>query len=206
MAIGKRKSSGNFLPVLKYDAKIGQLYLQDRVYENGRWETEQRDITKEFRAAFDLENLQKGWIRFPKGAAPETSMARIGEEYGDPPSGDFKEGLHILVKMDEACGGDARELLSTAVSLWYGIDALHDDYLAGRDKHPGCIPVCDLDHTTETKTEKGSSFTPTFKIVGWIPRPPDLPLTETARPIPKLRVKGSARADMDEELPEQFRN
>jgi hypothetical protein len=115
MAIGKRRSGGSFLPALKYDARVGTLYVQDRVYENGRWESEQRDVTKTFRAAFDMENLQTGWIKFPKGAAPELRLVQIGKDYGEPPDDDFKEGLRVLVKMDESLGGDVRELMSTAV-------------------------------------------------------------------------------------------
>jgi hypothetical protein len=133
-------------------------------------------------------------------------LVRIGQDPGDPPTDDFKEGLRVLVKMDESLGGAARELMSTAVSLWFGLDAAHDDYLRDRDKHLGCIPVYDLDHVTETKTASGSSFTPTFKIVGWIPRPPDLPATEPARPAPKAKAAKAAHADQDEEIPEQFRN
>jgi hypothetical protein len=198
MAIGKRKSGGDYLPMLKYDARVGQLYFQDRVYTNGSWASEQRDVTKGFRAAFDLENLQRGWIRFPKGAAPETKLVRIGQDQGDPPSDDFKEGIRLLVKMDTSLGGDVRELMSTAAALWFGLDALHDDYLAGAGAHPGALPVVDLDHVTETKTTSWASFTPTFKIVGWLPRPPDLPATEAARAAPKPKAAGD---DMDKVLP-----
>jgi hypothetical protein len=207
MAIGKRKTSGDFLPMLKYDARVGKLYFQDRVYENGRWENEQRDVTDKFRAAFDIENLQRGWIKFPKGAAPETRLAQIGKDYGEPPDDDFKEGIRILVKMDASLGGNVRELMSTAVALWNAMDALHDAYLAGTRQHLGALPVVDLDRVTETKTLGGASVAPIFKIVGWIPRPPDLPLTEMAKPAPKQKLKArpkpttSLRDDLIDEIP-----
>jgi hypothetical protein len=70
MGLGKRKDSGTFLPLCKYDARAGRFYLQDRVQAaNGEWETTQRDVTDTFRAVFDLRNMQTGWLRFPKGAA-----------------------------------------------------------------------------------------------------------------------------------------
>jgi hypothetical protein len=190
MAIGKRRSGGSFLPALKYDARVGTLYVQDRVYENGRWESEQRDVTKTFRAAFDMENLQTGWIKFPKGAAPELRLVLIGKDYGEPPDDDFKEGLRVLVKMDESLGGDVRELMSTAVALWNAFDALHDAFLADTAKHHGALPVVDLDHTVETKTANGTSFTPIFKIVGWIPRPLDLPI----EPVKAVKPRQKAAA------------
>jgi hypothetical protein len=198
MSIGKRKSGGNFLPALKYDARVGMLYLQDRVFENGHWESEQRNVTKEFRAAFDMQNLQRGWIKFPKGAAPLMHLVPIGQEPGDAPDDDYKEGLRVLVKMDASLSGDVRELMSTAVALWNALDALHDGYLADADKHPGALPVVDLDHTVETKTANGTSFTPVFKIVGWIPRPLDLPI-ETAKAA-RPKQKAAAR-DFDDPIP-----
>jgi hypothetical protein len=202
MAIGKRKSGGNYLPMLKYDARVGTLFLQDRVYENGQWETEARDVTDKFRAAFDVGNLQRGWIKFPKGAAPETKLAKIGEDYGDPPDDKFQEGIRVLVKMDASLGGDVRELMSTAAALWNAMDALHDAYLAGAADHPGALPVVDLADRVETKTTAGTSVTPVFKVVGWIPRPPDLSVAETTRPAPKAKANGPAGDDMmDKVLP-----
>jgi hypothetical protein len=198
MAIGKRKSGGDYLPMLKYDARVGTLYLQDRVYENGKWETEQRDVTDKFRAAFDVGNLRRGWINFPKGAAPETHLVQIGEDYGDPPDDRFKEGIRVLVKMDASLGGDVRELMSTAAALWNAMDALHDAYLADTAKHPDALPVVDLADRVETKTTAGTSVTPVFKIVGWIPRPPNMP-AEIARPAPKQKQK--AGNDFDDPLP-----
>jgi hypothetical protein len=203
MAIGKRKSTGNFLPVLKWDAKAGTFYLQDRVYAGGCWETEQRDVTPEFRAAIDVANLQLGWIKFPKASAPQTQLKPFGQDYGDPPDADYREGLRVLVKMDQSLGGDVRELLSTAAALWNAMDKLHDAYLAGVTEHPGALPVCDLASVTETKNASGSAFEPVFKIVGWLPRPPDLPLVETARPAapPKPKAGKAAGADMDDAIP-----
>jgi hypothetical protein len=205
MALGKRKSGGNFLPALKYDARVGTLYLQDRVFEGGRWESEQRDVTDKFRATFDLETAQRGWINFPKGAAPQTVLVPLGQDPGDPPTSEYKEGLRVLVKMDASLGGDVRELMSTAVALWNALDDLHDAYLAGSADHPDALPVVDLDTVVETRTMNGTSFTPVFKIVGWTPRPPDLPKTVVAKPAPTAATaRPKARpvsTDMDDTIP-----
>jgi hypothetical protein len=93
MALGKRRDSGNYLPIAKYDARVGTFYLQDRVFAGGAWQTEQRDVTQGFKAVFDLANLQRGYIRFPKGAAPETLLVPAGKDPGDPPSDEHKEGV-----------------------------------------------------------------------------------------------------------------
>ena len=154
MSLGKRKSGNDFLPALKYDARVGQMILQDRVFVDGQWAPEQRVVTDNFRAVFDLENLQRGWIEFPKGGAPKTVLVPAGVDPGDPPSDEHKEGLRIVVKMDDVLGGDVRELMSTAVTLWNAVDDLHDKYLAGVDDHPGELPVVTLTGTRERKTQR----------------------------------------------------
>lgn len=123
--------------------------------------------------AFDLEQLQRGWIRFPKGAAPEATLVPAGEDPGDPPSDDHKEGVRILLKMADHLGGDVRELMSTARGLWNAVDTLHDQYLAAA-RHPGELPVVTLDSVREKKTAAGTTFVPIFKIADWIRRPDDL--------------------------------
>jgi hypothetical protein len=68
--LGQRKTSANFLPMYKYAARAGTLYTQDRVYRDREWQTEQHDATED-EVIFDLANVQVGWMKFPKGAAPE---------------------------------------------------------------------------------------------------------------------------------------
>jgi hypothetical protein len=211
MALGKRKSAGEFLPALKFDARIGKLYLHDRICTNGNWESQQTNIEPDkFRAVFDLQNLQIGWINFVKGAAPELALVPAGEDPGEPPSDKHKEGVRVVVKMDASLGGDVRELLSTAVSLWGAMDDLHDKYLAAIANHEGCLPAVDIVDVTEKKMAAGASYAPTFKISGWMPRPPELPAAgipvaqrvKTAAP-PKAATPTRPRVTdgLDDEIP-----
>ena len=174
MALGKRRDGGNFLPIIKFDARVGTFYLQDRVHTDGSWQTEQRDVTGEFQAVFDLGNLQRGWIRFPKGAKPDVTLVPADEDPGDPPSNDHKEGVRVILKMADDLGGDVRELMSTARGLWNAVDTLHDRYLAAIASHPGQLPVVTLDNVREVKTGAGTTFVPVFNIVDWVSRPPEL--------------------------------
>jgi hypothetical protein len=174
MALGKRRDGGNFLPIIKFDARVGTFYLQDRVNSDGTWQTNQRDVTDEFQAVFDLKNLQRGWIRFPKGARPDVALVPAGEDPGDPPSNDHKEGVRVILKMADSLGGDVRELMSTACGLWNAIDTLHDRYLAAVASHSGELPVVTLGTVREVKTGAGTTFVPAFNIVDWVPRPGEL--------------------------------
>ena len=201
MAIGKRKSIGEFMPVIKFDARVGRFYVQDRVQRGSEWETEQHDVTDGFSAILDLANLEVGWIRFPKGAAPETKLVPAGQDIGDPPSENHKEGLRVLVKLtDEEI---VRELLSSAVGLWIGIDELHDHYIAAAADHVGQLPVVELTDVHENKTSSGTSWTPIFKIMDWVQRPADMPEKAPPRSQPKKKTKSNSARDnsMDEEIP-----
>jgi|RhiMetdeSRZDD1v2_1073273.scaffolds.fasta_scaffold419329_3 hypothetical protein len=233
MALGKRRdggNGGNFLPIIKFDGNVGTFCLQDRVHSDGGWQTEQRDVTGEFQAIFDLENLQRGWIRFQSGAAPDVKLVRLGEDPGDPPSDGHKEGVRIVLKMADDLGGDVRELMSTARGLWNAVDTLHDRYLAAVASHPGELPVVTLDTVREVKTGAGTTFVPVFSIADWVPRAPELtgdplarskaqgelPLTAKAAPaVPPKPTAGTVRRarpapapqpvsvadDMDDEIP-----
>ena len=205
MALGKRKGS-DFMPILKFDARVGTFCLQDRVNRDGMWKNEQTDVTSQLRGIFDLETVERGWIHFPKGAAPELVMVPPGEDPGEQPSTDHKEGFRLVVKMAEELGGDVREFMSTALAAWNAIDALHTAYLKLVPEHPAQLPVVELFDVIEKKTASGSSFIPCFKIVDWVPRPADMPKAKRATgdngnvsrvAAPKL----SKATDLDDEIP-----
>lgn len=185
MAIGKRRhGSGNdFLAPAKWDARIGRFYLEDRVYTRGYgFEKEQRNIaTDKFRATFDLENLQVGWFAFAAGSPPDMRLFSVGRDIGDPPTDQHKQGLRLLLKPDESLGGGVRELISTAEAVWYSIDDLHEKYLGGVTAHAGCLPVVDIVEVREEKAKNSTAFAPVFQIVGWTPRPAELPIAPATR-------------------------
>jgi hypothetical protein len=179
MGLGKRKGQ-EFLPRLKYDARSGALYLEDRVNNRGTWESQQRDVTKDFRAIFDLETVEAGWMHFPKGAAPDLVLVPAGQDWGDAPTPDHKQGFRLLAKMPPELGGGVREFISTALATWNAIDALHTAYANQADKHPGQLPIVKLTEVVETRSANGASFTPIFEITDWAPRPVDMPTGQGA--------------------------
>ena len=71
------------MPVIKYDARVGRLYTQDRVFRDGSWQSEQCDVS-DGRGIFDLANLQTGFILSAKGKAPECVLGPIGSELSRP--------------------------------------------------------------------------------------------------------------------------
>jgi hypothetical protein len=198
MGFGKRRS-GDFLPLLKYDARAGSLFLEDRVQTPNGWEKQQTDIGSRFRAVFDLANAEIGWIKFAgRGSPPETILVPVGQDIGKPPSDDHKQGIRLLALMDKSLGGDIREFMSTAAGAWNGFSALHDAYLAELGGHPGQLPIAVVDEIVERQFANGSSFEPSFKIAGWVPRPDEF--GPEKGPSAK-RAQARQPRDMDDEIP-----
>jgi hypothetical protein len=192
MSLGRRKLDGESLGKLAWDFDIGKFVLEDRVFANGGWEPQQQNIeNNKFRAVFDLQTVEVGWIAYIKGEGLNAKLVRLGGDYGDQPTDRHNEGFRLPVKMDSSLGGAVREFISTFRSLWAALSRLHDDYLAGVGKHPDCLPAVDVADVVKEPTKKGSLLVPRYKISGWVPRPPDLP----AAGIPLVRRAKKASGD-----------
>ena len=199
---GGSGEGGDFLPIVKFDARAGRFFRVDR--EDGV--STPHDITRNFKAVFDFENLEVGWISFNAGSAPDFKMVPFGEDMGAKPSDNHKRGIRMAVKLGGECGGDCRELAGTSAAMMKGIDLLHDDYIAGLKANAGKLPVVVLEDTIPIESGSGSkkstNYQPVFEITGWVKRPGDLnnaPSRGTSKPAPVQASKappatGSTRA------------
>ena len=175
MALGfstEASAGGNFLPIVKFDCRAGRMFRRDR--ENG--ENTDIDVTKNFKAVFDLENIEVGWIDFDTGGAPSFALGPIGNEPAKP-NEKHKRGVRFVVKLAKECGGDVREMASTAKAFLRGLDELHDAYMEGILKNPTKLPVVVLADTVAVTTGEGSrkstNYSPKFEISAWVARPAD---------------------------------
>jgi hypothetical protein len=75
--------SGNITPIVKYDARAGRMQRVDR--EDGI--STPHDITNNFRAVFDLENVEYGWLAF-SASGPDFQARALGRS---PPGKAFRE-------------------------------------------------------------------------------------------------------------------
>ena len=164
----------NFLPIVKYDARAGRFFRVDR--EDGV--STPTDITRSFKAVFDFENLEVGWISFNAGSAPDFQMVSHGSGFPERPSENHKRGIRMVVKLSQECGGDCREMAGTAAAMMKGIDLLHNDYISGLKANPGKLPVVVLEDSVAIESgagaKKSTNYQPVFKISGWVKRPTDL--------------------------------
>jgi hypothetical protein len=182
MALGINTESGgggDFMPIVKYDARAGRVFRVDRELDaGGEWETKPIDITSNFSAVFDLENIETGWLLFAAGTAPDIRTVRIGEPVPARPTDQHKNGFRLTLRLSKECGGDVREFSSAAKSVIGAMDDLHNSYLAGKVANPGMLPLVKMTGTEpiSTKSPKGTTtnYAPVFEIVRWVKRPEDL--------------------------------
>lgn len=189
MALGFNMESGggDFAPILKYDARAGRMFRVDREIDSGgEWESKNVDITANFSAVFDLENIETGWLLFAAGTAPDIKVVRHGEPVPPRPSDQHKQGFRLTVKLAKECGGDVREFCASAKSVLFPIDELHTAYLAGAKANPGMLPVVKMTGTEaiSTKSPKGTTtnYAPVFEVVKWVKRPEGLDGKPKAEP------------------------
>jgi hypothetical protein len=167
---------GDFFPICQYDAKAGRVFRRDK--EQGQ-NAVKVDITRTFKAVLDLANVEIGWIDFPAGSAPDFVMAHINDPMPQKPaSGGHKQGIRVMLKLAKECGGDVREMASSAKAFMRGLDELHTAFQAGEKENPGKLPVVVMKDTTPITSgegaKKSTNYVPVFDIVGWAARPTDL--------------------------------
>lgn len=174
-------TGGDFLPIVKYDARSGRMFRMDRDNVGGEWVKTEVDITKTFKALMDLENSEVGWIEIANGAAPVFALAKIGEPIPAKPTPKARNGIRVVLKLAKECANDTpiREIAGNARSFMQGMEKLQEDYAAGVVENPGKLPVVILEDTVPVKSsgkdENGkpvssTNYAPVFKITGWAPR------------------------------------
>jgi len=165
---------GDFLPVVKYDARAGRMFRVDK----GADGSESIDITKAFKAVFDFENVEVGWIRFGAGVAPDFQLVPLGTQLPAKPSEEHRQGVRMVVRLSKECGGDVREIAGTSAAFLGGLEKLHDEYLKGLAANPGKLPAVVLADTRAVESgsgaKKSTNYAPVFEIKGWVARPADL--------------------------------
>jgi|TARA_R110000868_G_scaffold19473_4_gene83758 hypothetical protein len=175
-------SAGDIIPIVKFDARAGRFFRIDRTDGVNN----PVDITSSFKAVMDFENIEVGFIHFPAGSAPEFKVAPIGQPMPENPGGKFRQGIRMMLKLGKDCGGDVREIASTAKAVLGAFDNCHTEYMVGAKANAGKLPVVALETTvpivTQGRDEKGNAvkttnYAPVFKIVSWIDRPTDLVFT-----------------------------
>jgi len=169
-------AGGDFLPIVKFDARAGRFFRMDRVDTGNGFANEQVDITQGVKFIADFENVEVGWLNFTPGQAPDFRLVPIGYQLPDRPSPNHKNGLRFMLKLSKECGGEkpVREIAGTSKAFLSGVEAVYTRYLAEKAKNPGKLPVLTVEKITPVKTGSGAqsstNYHPQFAISGWAPR------------------------------------
>lgn len=183
MGLGLNYSSGgggDIIPFVKFDARAGRFFRRDRTQDSsGNYTSNDVDITNNFKAVVDMENIEVGYIKFNSASAPEFQLVKLGDPMPHKPGAEgFKQGARIMMKLHASCGGDVREASSNAAAFLKGVDELHTAYEAQKAANPGKLPIVTLQTTIPITSgsgqKKSTNYQPVFEIVGWAPRPVDL--------------------------------
>jgi hypothetical protein len=192
-------SGGDFLPILKYDARAGRFFRVDRVDTGQGFESDVVDVTNTIKMMVDFENIEVGWIDFQPGSAPSFVLVPMGKQLPPKPSDRHKNGLRFMVKLAKDCGGakPIREVAGTSKAFLSGIEQVYLEYMKQKDANPGKLPVLTLEKTVPIKTGSGekssTNYTPILKIIGWAARG-DLKFEGKAAGAPTPNATGNGAA------------
>lgn len=167
---------GTFLPIVKYDARNGEMKRRDRINDGSGWVTNEVDISKNFKAIIDLENIETGWIDFQTGGAPIFALCSPSQERPAKPTPTAKQGCRLVIKLAKECGGEQpiREMASNAKAFLEAINEIYNAYKAEASANSGKLPIVVMDGTEKKVSGSGAmkttNYKPKFKITGWAAR------------------------------------
>lgn len=195
-------ASGDFNTFIKYDARAGRWYTKP---DGGGELYEVTNMT----AVMDLENIRTGWFEFAEGQAPIKTLDPSLSEAAPKPGDKAKRGFEVMMFSEKNIGG-LREFSSTAGTVIDSMNAVYDEWEAGKAQNPGKVPVVKCQGVTAVKSSKSTNYSPALHIVSWVDRPAELPTFESApataapaaqaashAPPPAAKATVAADADAD---------
>ena len=191
MAFGMNTQTGNFLPIVKYDARAGRFFRVDK--DNGI--TEQVDITSpDLKFAIDFGSIEVGYVQFSAQGPVRHMVPYDGRSLPAQPQDKgvdgkllSRPGFYALVA-GQAIGG-IREWCSNAAILLNALDDLFNLYAEQPEAAAGKIPLISIVSTVPvnsgTGAQKSTNYKPVFKVVGWVDRLADMGERTVPPPAPK---------------------
>jgi hypothetical protein len=175
MALGlnvESKSSGDILPILKFNTQTGEFIRQDRFQDaSGAWTKSEEEVKLPLKFAADFENMEVGWLSFGSGH-PDFAMTRIGGEMPDRPSPEHKQAFRVRLTNKDL---GLRELSGSSKTLLRAMDSLHDEYVSQTAANPGkfaVVAVTELETVhQEVRGEPRRYKSPVWHIESWMDTP-----------------------------------
>jgi len=184
MALGfnleESTSTGEILPIVKFDSKAGDWRLQNRVQDTaGQWIKQESEMSIPIKFVMDMENLEVGWLGFVSGK-PDFNVVKVGQPIPDKPEKEdskgeaveFKRAFRVRVASKEI---GLREFSHSAKTVMRALDELHNVFEATKAQHPGQVPIIEItgNETVKISTQQGELRfkAPQWNISGWVDKP-----------------------------------
>ena len=169
---GDGGSTGDIIPIIKYDAKGGDLIAVNRHQaDDGQWVKDEVEISLPTNFVMDMENIEVGWLAFI-GGRPDFVMAKLGEPMPAKPSKEHKQAFRLRIGSTE-CG--LREFSHSAKTVLRPMNELHDKYVAEKEGHKGLMRVVKWAGVERVKVQgkEGELVfkAPIWEIESWVDRP-----------------------------------
>jgi hypothetical protein len=201
MALGfnlETRSGGDILPIVKWDAKAGDIIKQDRYQAaDGTWQKDEQELGLPLQVAMDLGNIEIGWLSFAAGA-PDFQMVKAGEPLPAQPSPDHKQAFRVRIASNDL---GLREFSHSAKTVLRAMDTLYNQYEAEAPANPGKAPVVTISGTDRVKVNSPNGEltfkAPVWSITSWIDRPAmmDGGATAPSQPAPAAVSQPPAAAE-----------
>ena len=159
---------GERLPILKFDARAGRLFIIDRIQAaDGNWNSQPTDITmSQPPFCVDFGTLEVGWAHFAPGGVPLWTVDYYGQPQKprpDSPGKDdknqaqqFKQAFRVKVA-GQGIGG-VREFGGNSAALINGMNDLHTRFEAAPEAGTGQIPVVRMSSTMAIKAGQSTNY------------------------------------------------
>ena len=175
MALGlniESRSSGDILPILKFNTQTGEFIRQDRFQDaTGAWTKSVEEVKLPLKFAADFENMEVGWLSFGSGH-PDFAMTRLGGELPDRPSPEHKKAFRVRLTNNDL---GLREFSGSSKTLVGAMDRLHDEYVSQSAANPGKFAVVEVTELEtvhqEVRGEPRRYKSPVWHIASWMDTP-----------------------------------
>ena len=178
MAFGYKTTTGDFLPIVKFDARSGRFFKVDKEPGQQGVDTE---IPLGTTFAIDIGTLEAGWVTF--GAQGPVRHMKPYIEGDDPipqPQDKDADGKMIFrpgfyVKLAGNALGGVREWIGASAAVMNAMDDLYQQIIRAPETAAGKIPIICIASTTAIKSGSGArastNYAPAFRVDGWGDRP-----------------------------------
>lgn len=193
MAFGMQVSTGNFRPIVKYDARSGRMFVVNKDASGVNTQTEMPNGAQ---FAVDFGSLEVGYVEFSANG-PIRAMVPYGSPLPQQPHNKDDKGKLLarpgffLLVAGQSVGGVVREWCSNAASLLTAVDELWQVFARAPEAATGKIPLVSILSTTPVTTgsgaQKSTNYRPLFQITGWVDRIADMGDRTVPPPSPQAQ-------------------